>query len=55
MNERPTDDRPSAGLDSESAPTTPRWIPALAIAGVVLVILLFAVLHLTGVMGGGSH
>jgi hypothetical protein len=55
MTERTPNDRPGIGLDPESAPATPRWIPALVIAAVVLVVVIFAVLHLTGVMGGGSH
>lgn len=57
--ETPSMDRPSypASTDSTSdeqpAPTT-GWAIRLAIAGVVVVIAVFVILHLTGVVGPGT-
>jgi hypothetical protein len=38
-----------------SAASPPRWPTVLGIGAVILVVALFAVLHLTGVLGGGGH
>ena len=59
VSERPSnriaDDEPRIGPDPQSVPGIPRWMTVVGIAVVVLVILMFVVLHLTGVMGGGTH
>jgi hypothetical protein len=50
-----SNDHPDVAPDAESAAGTPRWITVLGIVIGVLVLLMFVVLHLTGVMGSGSH
>jgi hypothetical protein len=42
-------------VDRESAASPPRWMIAVGIAIATLVILMFVVLHLTGVMVSGGH
>jgi hypothetical protein len=39
----------------EAGGSTPRWLPVLAILTVVGLVVLFVVLHLTGVFGPGVH
>ena len=46
------DEDASTGLESGSAAGPPRWLIAL---GVFLVILMLALLHLTGAVGPGAH
>jgi hypothetical protein len=59
VSERPSDhiagDESRLAPDPESEPGIPRRMTVVGIALVVLVILIFVVLHLTGVMGGGTH
>lgn len=40
--------------DDEPSTRTPRWVYFLWAAGILLLVL-FVVLHLTGVMGPGAH
>jgi hypothetical protein len=48
-------DEPRMEVDHDSAPSRPRWLPGLGIAVVVLVIVMFVVLHLTGAVGPSAH
>jgi hypothetical protein len=49
-------DTPDAGTDPDpEAATRRRLKTVLWVGGVVLVLALFIVLHLTGVVGAGSH
>ena len=41
--------------DAQAAAARPRWKAALWVAAVVAVLVLFIVLHLTGVVGADSH
>jgi hypothetical protein len=41
--------------DAADAAARPRWKTALWVAAVVAVLVLFIVLHLTGVVGAASH
>jgi hypothetical protein len=50
-----TDDDTGAEPDRGSAAGTPRWLSALGIVVVILAVLLFVVLHLTGTVGSGAH
>jgi hypothetical protein len=43
-----------ARFDRDSPPSTPRWVKAFGIIGLVLV-LLFVIMHLTGRGLGGLH
>lgn len=51
------DERQDAGLQSELEPTRGkrRWVSVVWVAVVVVVVLAMVVLHLTGVVGPGSH
>ncbi|MGH3301666.1 MAG: hypothetical protein ACRDOK_08295 [Streptosporangiaceae bacterium] len=46
---------PDTGTDPDPAAARPRWKTALWVAAVVAVLVLFIVLHLTGVVGAASH
>jgi len=43
------------GPDHGSATSTPRWVSVLGIIIVIVLVLLFFVLHLTGTLGPGAH
>jgi hypothetical protein len=47
-------DDTGGGPNTESAPSTPRWVKVFAIAFIAFV-LLFVILHLTGHGLGGHH
>jgi hypothetical protein len=51
-----TDDDGSAG-PGHGGPTTgrPRWVSVAGIVMAILLVLLLAVLHLTGILGPGGH
>ncbi|UXY25309.1 hypothetical protein [Streptomyces sp. HUAS TT20] len=54
MTGTPSESTPSAGPDRATPPAAPRWVKvsgAVALAAVVV----FLVLHLSGVMGSGMH
>jgi hypothetical protein len=59
MTERPShtepEDQAPMRVDRGSGASPPRWMTAVGIAIATLVILMFVVLHLTGVMGSGGH
>jgi hypothetical protein len=52
---RDADDEFGLGPGRGSATGTPRWVKLLGIVIVVGLIVLFFVLHLTGVFGPGAH
>jgi hypothetical protein len=50
-----TEEDARGGSDGGPAPSTPRWVPMVGIVIVAALIVLIVVLHLTGVIGPGSH
>jgi hypothetical protein len=44
-----------ASPDGGPASGTPRWVTVLGIVIAIVLVLLFVVLHLTGVLGPGAH
>ena len=48
-------DKAAVGYGRRSATGTPRWVSVLGIIVAVGLVLLFFVLHLTGVLGPGAH
>lgn len=48
-------DDTGADADGASSPGAPRWVSVAAIAGFVVLVVLMVVLHLTGVIGPGTH
>jgi hypothetical protein len=59
MTERPSHSEPGEEermrVDLGPAPSPPRWMTVAGTVVVILVILAFVVLHLSGVMGSGGH
>jgi cytochrome b561 len=43
------------GPDRESATGTPRWLSVAGIIIAIVLVVLFIVLHLTGILGPGAH
>jgi hypothetical protein len=52
---RDTDDETGVGPERGAATGTPRWVTVLGIVIAVGLVVLFVVLHLTGVLGPGAH
>jgi hypothetical protein len=49
------DDDAGAGPDRRSTNSTPRWASVVKVVVAIVVVLLIAVLHLTGTLGPGLH
>jgi hypothetical protein len=54
MNGTPSESASSAEPDHATPPAAPRWVKASG-AVALAVVVVFLVLHLTGVMGAGMH
>lgn len=52
---RGTGDDTGAGHDGGSARKTARWMPILAISVAVILVLLIAVVHRSGIISPGAH
>ncbi|MGH3031033.1 MAG: hypothetical protein ACRDNE_09770 [Gaiellaceae bacterium] len=50
-----TGDDTGVGAGRGSAASRPRWVPVLGLVIAVALVLLFVVLHLTGILGPGAH
>jgi negative regulator of sigma E activity len=55
LPKREVREAPQSKSHAEVMTRKPRWVTAVGIAAAILVVVILAVLHLTGVMGPGAH